>query len=538
MSPASDVINAIALNRCTDTRRHLYFRTTSGVRAMTLADLDRQAMNVAHHLHALGVRPRDRVGIMGSNRIEWVLLDLAVLKVGAVTAGVEPGRFQPSQLVTDYGLRLLFAEGTSSQGAVHDIETVGAWREDEGQVRDSGPFHTGYDPADICAIKFTSGSTGSPKGLEATVASVNGSLASVQEMFAHGDGDNILIFLQLRLLQQRYWIYSALVNQHDVTLVENMDGVLPMAQATSPTVIMGVPGFYEYLKGKLEATDPSLEAAVRRDTIQAQLGGRIRYLWTGSAPAGRAVLEFFNDAGVPLYEGYGLNETCIVAKNHPGAFHLGSVGQVLPTKSVRVDKDGILIVGSRYPVNCRYTWCAPGANEKTFLPTAEVRTFDLGHIDEQGFLYVDGRTDDVLALSTGRNVLTTLVEEQVREHPDVHDCVLFGAGRPFLSAVVSPGTPDLDEASLTRHVQSVNTGLFPEQRVHALVVASEPFSMDNGLLTSQFKPIRHEIHRRYAEDLAVIYDEDRARGSGAYAASPISVIAGKNRVRTKQSSAV
>jgi long-chain acyl-CoA synthetase len=500
--PDLDVVNAIALGRCGDTRHRIHFRDASGRWSLTLAELDAQAVAVARHLQRLGVGAGDRVGIMAPNRIEWVLLDLAVMKLGAVTAGFEHGRFDAARLISEYGLKLLFT--TPGDGArVVDINVVATWSADD-TTREGPPLHSGFDRADIVAIKFTSGSTGLPKGLEATVASVNASLAAVQQMFGHGDGDNLLVFLRLALLQQRYWIYSALVNGHDVTLADTeVDQALAMAVSTAPTVVMGVPGFYEELKSRLEAAGPLPHPAARKDAIQAALGGRIRYLWTGSAPASRAVLHFFNDAAVPLYEGYGLNETCIVAKNHPGAFRLGSVGKVVPGKSIRFDRDGVLIVGARAPVNCRYTWCGPG-DERTFLPTGEVRTHDLGYLDEDGFLYIQGRADDVLTLGSGRNVLVRPTEEKLRQHPAVHECVLYGHGRAFLSAIISPGEPGA-LPDLPGYVDELNRGALAEQRVHALVLAGERFSVENGLLTSQFKPRRAEILRRYASDLDAIY---------------------------------
>ncbi|HEX6342169.1 AMP-binding protein [Umezawaea sp.] len=493
-----DVVNAIALQRNTDTRHRFHHAHEGELRSLSLAEVDARATAVALRLRELGIGRRDRVGIMARNSREWVLLDIAVLKLGAVTAGFEPGRFDSEEVVRDFGLSALFTDSPDADGrVVLDIAVIADWA---GDGAESEPLHTGYDAADICAIKFTSGSTGMPKGLEATVASVNSALDATQDMFAHGDGDNLLVFLGNWFLQQRYWIYSALVFGHDVTLA-SVDDVLDVAPLAAPTVVMGVPGFYEDVKTRIEATG----ATPGTEVIQKWLGGRIRYLWTGSAPASRAVLEFFNDNGVPLYEGYGLNETCIVSKNHPGAFRLGSVGRVLPGKRVRFDQDGVLIVGSTHPINTRYTWSAPGVNEKTFLPTGEVKTYDVGYVDDDGFLFVQGRVDDVIALGTGYNVLAPMIEHLVREHPAVHECVLHGSGRQFLSAVVSPASPDVDEADLRRFVRSLNEGLLEEQRVQAVVLAAERFSIENGMLTGQFKPRRKDIHTRYAAELESIY---------------------------------
>lgn len=537
-SPSSvvDVVGTVARMRCRDTRHRIHYRDGDDeVRSLSLAELDAAALRVAARLHALGLGARDRVGVMAPNRIEWVLLDLAALKLGAVTAGIEPDRYEPAAVLAEFRLGLLFTSAPCSGGAeaVHDIAQVRDWAfgpSDSGPSPAGLPPHPGYDPADICAIKQTSGSTGPPKGIEVTVASVNRTMAAVQEMFDHRDGDNLLVFLPVRFLQQRYWIYSALVHGHDVTLADRRTAVAT-ARAVSPTVIMGVPGFYEQLKARLEADGVPADPAGRGAVIRRTLGGRIRYLWTGSAPAGRQVLHFFNDAGVPLYEGYGLNETCIVAKNHPGAFRLGSVGRVLPHKRIRFDQDGVLIVGGSHPVNTRYTWCAPGANEKVFLPTGEVRTYDIGHVDDEGFLYIDGRVDDIVTLSGALNILVPLVEERVRELPGVHDCAVFGDGRPYLTAVVSPaaGAPGLDAEALSRDLAKLNEELRYEQRVYAAVVANEPFSIENGLLNAQYKLVRARIGARYDRDLERVYEQHRVYNDGTIGTAPVWVTPAEGR---------
>ncbi|WP_433261036.1 AMP-binding protein [Actinosynnema sp. CS-041913] len=535
-------LDIVATTANGDTRHRLHHRVDGRLTSVPLAEVDAGARAVAAWLRDLGVRRGDRVGVLSRNRLEWVLLDLAVLKLGAVTAGFEPDRFDPARVVADFGLALLFtdspvtgsAAGSTSAGptvadptsldstaagpASTSPTAAGDRVRSIAEVADAArtgrdvPPGPGYGPADICAIKFTSGSTGSPKGLEVTAASVADSLAAVQDMFHHGDGDNLLVFLGNWFLQQRYWFYSALAHGHDVTLA-TVDDALDVAREARPTVVMGVPGFYEQLRS-LVADVPE---TTRGQAIQDRMGGRIRYLWTGSAPAGRAVLEFFNGAGVPLYEGYGLNETCIVTKNHPGAFRLGSVGKPLPHKTIRFDPDGVLVVGSRFPVNTRYTWSAPGANEKMFLPTGEVRTQDIGYVDDDGFLYIQGRVDDVIALGTGYNVIAPVVEHRLREHRAVHDCVLHGSGRDRLVAVVSPA-PGADLDALREFVARLNGTLLPEQRVHAVVVAAERFSIDNGLLTGQYKPRRGEIHQRHAAGI-----------EAAHAGPPLAVVRAVNQ---------
>jgi long-chain acyl-CoA synthetase len=503
-----DVINTISLTANMDTAHHISFLRDGTIQRMPLAELDRQATVIALHLKNLGVQPGDRIGVTGKNCVEWVLLDLAILKLGAVTAGFDIGRFHATTAIQRYGLQLMVMEQPSEDDShVLSMETIKKWSEDPLQQPYSIPLHPGYKPDDACAIKFTSGSTGPAKGMEALVAGINDSLTSIQEMFGHVDGDNILVFLRLAQLQQRYWIYSALAFHHDLTIT-TLDYVFPMAQSVKPTVIMGVPGFFEDVKRQLEFSGEfsSKDLASRYRAIQCKFGGNIRYLWTGSAAASQAMLHFYDDCGVPIYQGYGLNETCIVAKNCPKANRLGSVGKVLANKTVRFDSQDMLIVGSRNPIIRKYEWCSPGDNERLFMQSGEIRTFDVGYLDDDNYLFILGRVDDLIVLSTGRNVLVGPLEERIKLHPSVHECVLYGTAKPFVTALISPVSEVVDKVSLDNHIQALNSTLWPEQQIRGLVIASEQFSIENGLLTSQFKPKRNEIYSRFASELETTYE--------------------------------
>jgi long-chain acyl-CoA synthetase len=509
-----DAINTISLKRNADECHRIHFVLGGLVQAISLAELDRRATSVALHFRALGLGPGQRIGVLAQNGIAWVIIDLAVLKIGAITVGFDFGKFDIDNALSSYGLsRLCVDETTADDPRVLNTETVMQWATGDNRSRQAVPLHGGYRPNQPCAIKFTSGSTAQAKGLEASVSSINDSLSSVQRMFQHGEGDNIQIFQRQSLLQQRYWIYSALINGHDVT-VSSPEQVIPIAQSAHPTIIMGVPGFFTEVKRQLEvkADYSSDNLAARRNAIQHAFGGRIRYLWTGSAPAERATLHYYNDCGVALYEGYGLNETCIVSKNCPSAHKIGSVGKVLPNKTVRIDSDGTLVVSSQHPVALKYLWCSAGDNERMFLPSGEVRTQDLGYFDDDGYLYIVGRIDELIPLSCGRKVIVRPIEERIKLHGAVHECVLYGIGKPFLTALVSPASETVDRASLENHIALLNATLRREQQIQigGLIMAKEQFSIQNGLLTTQLKPIRKAIFARLRVDIEAIYEKGSA----------------------------
>jgi long-subunit acyl-CoA synthetase (AMP-forming) len=471
------------------------FQRLDGATTMTLAQLHATAEQLARGLAGLGIGAGDRIGVLASNSPEWVLLDLAALRLKAVTAGFEPGKFDPDEALLDrYRLKVLFTDRLTGGGPPTGpgIRSTGdvAGLIRAGENADPLPV-PGYRPRDITTIKFTSGSTGEPKGLAATAGSIDGSINAVQEMFEHTAADNLFVFLPLSLLQQRYWIYSALRFGHDVT-VSTYEAAFPALRRAGATVVMGVPAFYETARRHIEARAARM-AGGSRAAARELFGDRIRYLWTGSAPAAPAMLRFFTEAGMPIYEGYGLNETCIVSKNHPRAHREGSAGQVLPGKKVMFDADGLISIYSEHPVNWRYEYAAPGESERVFAPDGTVRTSDIGYLDDDGFLYIRGRADDVIVLDNGKNILVRPLEEYLKGSPAIDECVVLCPGRSGLVAVVSPAGDPPDAAAISARVAQANAAFGPDERIGGLVVAPERFTVDNGMLTSQFKPRRRRI---------------------------------------------
>jgi long-subunit acyl-CoA synthetase (AMP-forming) len=505
---APSVLNRVAAGGASAAHHVTVYQSGGPVR-LSLAELDRRAGEVARYFLRRGIGPGDRVGIMARNRLEWLLADLACVKIKAVSAGFEPGKFgAPADLADRYGLKLVLTDRPDPDPRVLPIAEL---RHADAEPDIPLPPVT-YRPDDVVTIKFTSGSTGEPKGLGATAGSVDDSINAVQSEFDHGPDDSLFVFLPLSLLQQRYWIYSALAFGHDI-VVAGYELAFHALKREQPTVIMGVPGFFESLRREIGRRpvdgvgEPDTPVDLPRRARQV-LGARIRYLWTGSAPAGPSLLEFYDACDVPIYEGYGLNETCITTKNTPAAHRVGSVGRPLPGKRVRIDTDGVVVVSSEHPVNTRYLYSEPGASDAVFLPDGSVRTGDLGRIDADGFLYILGRADDVVVLRNGRNVLVRPVEERLRDSAAIDDCVVVGFGQDYLVAVICPSATGT-AAEIEAHIRETNRRGGADERIGGHVRAAEPFGIDNGLLTSQYKPRRREITARYHDAIHRIYEGAR-----------------------------
>ena len=487
------------------------------INSYDLWSVAKMALVVSQRLKELGIQPNDRVGISARNSLEALVLDLAVISIRGVTAGIEAGaqRIDPLEAITRFDLNLFFIENAdySDQSRLLPISVVTEWInqwEKSGSPTPIVPEENNYSDNDIVAIKFTSGSTGPPKGLEARVGSLDASLGAVQKMFNHSSDDNVLIFLPQNLLQQRYWVYSAFHYRHDVSIVHvdsvsDASTVCRTARDTHATVIMGVPVFYDTLMKQVIATSQNEMSLNERELLRELLGSNIRYMWTGSAPISRETVQFFTDAGFPLYEGYGLNETCIVAKNYPGAMKIGTAGKVLDHKSIRFDDDGVIIIGSPQPVNTHYTWCRPGDNEKVFKTNGEVYTNDIGYLDEDGYLYIVGRKDDILVLTSGFNILPAPIEDQLSRHEAIRRVVLVGHERPFLTAIVDYKKENISEDDIRCHFRKVAKTLLPEQTPGAVIFSEEPMTLTNGMLGNQGKPVRKIILEKHKAALDKIY---------------------------------
>jgi long-chain acyl-CoA synthetase len=474
---------------------HARFVKLGRTQTLDLSELHERSIRVAAGLSDLGVTKGERIGIDAANCLEWALLDLACLRLGVMTAGFEAGKVgPPEELRARYGLKLIFTDrGPTAEGVLPIAEVPSL-------ERPGCPPATVYRPEDATTLKFTSGSTGQPKALAASSGSIDASISAVQKMFGHGPGDHLFIFLPLSLAQMRYWIYSALCFGHEVTVSTCEAAYTAMRQAR-PTVVMGVPGFYETAMRRIGS---------RADAVRL-FGDRIRYLWTGSAPARIEMLRFFTDLGLPIYEGYGLNETCIVSKNYPGAAKLGSVGQLLPGKQVTFDADGLISVRTEFPVARRYEYGASGESATMFMPDGTVKTGDVGYLDDEGYLFILGRADDVIVQANSRKVTVRPIEERMKDSPAIDECVLFCPDGKRIVAVVSPSRVPADEAAILAQLARANAALPPDQRISVVVTADGPFTIENGLLTSQFKPRRRQIFQAYRRQIHQSTDQSTNR---------------------------
>jgi long-chain acyl-CoA synthetase len=481
------------------------------------------ARGLAFLRNDLRLPPRARVGIIAQNSYEWVVLDLACLAGGYVPVPLDPTSSHDfAAAISFFELAVAFTDRAAEIGRRSDVIAMDSLLKRSA----AAPLFQSYRYArdDILAIKFTSGSTQLPKAMEAKVISAENSIRNVQRIFRHQRGDRVLVFLPLYLLQQRFWIYSAVLFDYDV-VVTVPTLALTVLEREKPTVVMGVPAFFENIRqqfirqanrGRVRRWTLALYRFANRASggllsrvgyppFKARLGGSIRYLWTGSATSAAETLAFYQEMGVDLFQGYGMNETCIVSKNYAGCNRIGSVGRLLPNYRVTFDDDGQVLVHNACDVNKAYYKAPPEVTAQTFEPDGTVKTGDLGWMDAEGYLHITGRKKDLIVLNSGRKIEPQPIEARLRQSELIENCMVVGSERPYCTVIVHPAEQGIELAAIEREIAKVNAHLSPEERLMDFVLSKDGFTTDNGLLTSQYKLRRAKILEHYADAIARLY---------------------------------
>jgi long-subunit acyl-CoA synthetase (AMP-forming) len=444
--------------------------------------------------------------VLGDNGTGWAITDLA-LHVGGMVSVPLPAYFTASQVwhaLDDAGVDVVLAEDT---GAAREL--LPGWR----LLGVSG--RTGFtlfkrvlDPAQrpplprgTAKITYTSGSTGSPKGVCLSAQQ----LESVAQSLAGATASRVI---------RRHLCLLPLA-----TLLENVAGVLAplLAGASSVLPSMNQAGMSYAgvdagrLLGLVAARRPEslvLVPELLRLMVEAAERGwpvpdSLKFIAVGGASVAPELLHRAARVGLPVHEGYGLSECAsVVCLNRPGACRPGSVGRPLPHAGVRVDPDGEL--------------CVSGATMLGYLgdpprgPGAELRTGDLGEIDGEGYVYVRGRRRNVFITSYGRNVEPEWVERELAQQPGVRHVMVFGEARPYAVALVSPLDASVPAGVLQRAVLAANSRLPEYARVRRWASVPGGFAFDNGLLTANGRLRREEILERHGGLIDSLYRDEIA----------------------------
>ncbi|GAB3655613.1 AMP-dependent synthetase/ligase [Zhihengliuella somnathii] len=466
------------------------------------------ARRVAKGLVASGLKPGDRIGIMSRTRYEWTLVDFAIWFAGCVSVPVYETS-SPSQvawILGDSEAHAAFVEAGRHENVVRQaaqqeqlaIEEV--WQlEGDGldALRDKGADVSDEELEErrssltldsLATIIYTSGTTGRPKGCELTHANFvelsENAVASLKSVVY--PGSSTIMFLPLAHVFARFISVLCVASGSRVGHTADVKNLLEDLQSYRPTFLLAVPRVFEkvYNNSMLKAEDAGkgkiFHAAAATaiawseaqeqggasfllnakhklfdkllyGKIRAAMGGNVTHAVSGGAPLGARLGHFFRGMGVTILEGYGLTETTApITVNTPDLNKVGTVGAPLPGNAVRIADDGEILAQGV---------CVMRGYYKRDDLTAEAlrdgwfHTGDIGELDANGCLKITGRKKEILVTAGGKNVIPAQLEDSIRSHAIVSQCVVVGDQKPFIAALIT-----IDEEALPGWLQRHNLG--------------------------------------------------------------------------------
>jgi long-chain acyl-CoA synthetase len=543
-----------------------------------------QVSALAKGLIAAGIEPGDRVALMSRTRYEWTLADYAIWAAGAVTVPVyeTSSAEQVEWILSDSGARAAIAESDKHAeiisglkdklpdlgqlwrvGALDELAATGAAVTDD-QVRE---HRSSRRASDLATIIYTSGTTGRPKGCELTHRNllsavrnaVHGALPEVFEI----SGGGTLLFMPLAHVFARIIEIGCLESGAILGHWEDMGTVAEGLREFRPTFLLAVPRVFEKVYNTAQQQASASQATARifaaaTDTavaysqavaagrvglglrvrhalfdrlvyakLRAAVGGQVAYAVSGGAPLGERLGHFFRGVGITVLEGYGMTETSAAATvNKPSRNKIGTVGQPLPGVSARIAGDGEILL--RGGIIFAGYWHNEAATAEAMDAEGWLRTGDLGSLDDEGFLRVTGRKKEIIVTAGGKNVSPAVLEDRLRAHPLISQCMVVGDGRPFVACLITLDPEALDHwkqqhgkpasataadladdpdlrAEIQAAVDDANLAVSRAESIRKFTILPIDFTTDNDYITPSLKVKRAVVAKDFAAQIEAIY---------------------------------
>jgi long-chain acyl-CoA synthetase len=532
--------------------------------------------------------------MIANNRVEWAVAAYACFGLGAAFVPMYEAQ-NPKEweyIVRDCAAKVLFVangailgETRGLLGAAPALTTLavldgaGSLGDDPRVVPYASLASSGAaaaaDPApdELAGLLYTSGTTGTPKGVMLTHLNLASNVSGFREVYPFVPDDRSLAFLPwAHSFGQTAELHHFIAVGASMAINDGNDKILENLASVRPTVIFAVPRIFNRIYTAVEAQIASRPKAVRElvkaafrvharireghaptfterallaivdrlvaRKVRARFGGRLKCAVSGGAALSPSVAEFIDSLGILVYEGYGLTETSpVVSVNRPGRRKMGTVGPALPGVRVRVDDQGELIVYG--PNVMKGYFNLPEESAAVFTGDGGFRTGDMATIDAEGFLTITGRIKEQYKLENGKYVVPTPLEEQLKLSPYVLNAMVYGDNRPYNVALVAVNVQAVRKWAEEQHVTlpADDAGLLADGRVRTLfrdeiarvsagfkgfeavrdfALIAEDFTTDNGMLTPKMSLKRRKIIEAHGPTLTRLYASgEKKRASAA-----------------------
>ncbi len=535
--------------------------------------------DLAHFLLSQGIQKGDRVGLLSENRPEWAISDLSILAIGAVTVPIYPtlSASEVAFILKDSGCRLLFLS-TPELEKVKDPSLPKVLFDTYPQTLRQGGVYGQQNPSalegrsrsiqatDLATILYTSGTTGEPKGVMLTHGNLLSNCEACRKVLPIFETDVYLSFLPLsHIFERMAGHYFMLMHGACIAYAESLERVTDNMREVQPTLIAGVPRFFEkFHEGILQkihqtpqptrslalwalgvgrkkaevtqhhqAISPWLSLRFFLATLlvlrrlRQAIAPRLRFFISGSAPLSPDLIAFFASFGCSILEGYGLTETSpVVSFNRPGQAKWGSVGQILPGVEVKIAEDGEILV--KGPNVMRGYFGKPRETEEVF-EGGYLKTGDIGTLDKEGYLFITDRKKDLIKTSGGKLIAPQKIEALLKADPFIQEAVVYGDRQKYLVVLLCPNFERLEayakgcglgarsRQELLKHpevlslfekrLEACQGELARFEKVKRFALLDQPLSQSEGELTPTLKVKRKVLAEKYRSLLTSLYTD-------------------------------
>jgi long-chain acyl-CoA synthetase len=530
--------------------------TPDGWREVSWQEAGARVDALARALLAHGVRKGDAVAVLSRTRLEWILLDWAIMSIGAVVVGLYPTNTasECAYVLGHSEAVLAFAEDDDQRAKLESVRREAPQLREIVSLAELDSFDGDGDGEsqpveedDLATLIYTSGTTGPPKGCMLTHKNLTTAAIRVKTHM-EGETDTVLLFLPMAHSFARICHHSAAFHGTTLALCADVARVPEALQRVRPTVLPAVPRVYEKIHanaiGEIERSGGAKRAigrwalrtgsrasALRRSgrplpprlraqlavadrlvftKVRERLGGRLRLGVSGAAPLGVDVLEFFHSLNMLVIEGYGLTETASsLSVNDPDEYRFGTVGRAVDGCEIRLDPDGEILVRSD-TIFAGY-FKDPDATAAVFTEDGFFRTGDVGELDERGWLKITDRKKDLIITAGGKNIAPQNLENALKSSRFVSQALAVGDRRPYITALITLDDAEVAASGRDRQelvqeiVDEVNRDRVRVEQIKRFAILPRDFTQESGELTPTLKLRRRIVEQHFADEIEQLY---------------------------------
>ena len=541
---------------------------------ISIDDFKNKVICLSLALKDMGIQKGHTVGIFANSSPFWLIFDFAIHEVGAISVPIF-ANISTTNLnfeIKDANIKYMFID---SQERLKDIENENKdltfithnfcikepnfYNFDEilvigKQICDSTGFtpHKAQDD-EIFSIIYTSGNTGTPKGVMLTHKNIVSQLHDINSLINLQQEEIALSLLPLAHIFERTVMSYYLSRGISIYFVDDIQNVANLLKIVKPTIMTAVPRLLEKIFNKIKnqisqkplisrliagfAFKYALKEDIDKNSIVYKIldkivysklreifGSRITKLISGGAPLSKEIALFFVNIGVPIYQGYGLTEfSPVISTNYPNSNKVGSCGKIIPSAEVKITENKELLV--RGPSVMKGYLNQEELTSKTIDKDGWLHTGDIAHIDSDGYLFISSRVKEIFKTSTGEYVNAISIEQQLSKNKYIEFAVVISQNKKYTTALLfvdkekyeiekkNNNNLNIEEFynrtdiinDISRHIKNINKDLNQWEKIVDFKIITNDISIEGGELTPSMKICRNKIEEKYAQLIDSMY---------------------------------